>query len=131
MRRLMSVSVGLCLTLGLSGCPTTFQGNAHVQGGRAGCESKCKKTKMRMSGIVFLGEYSSACVCEVIPKAEKDADKSDKKDGAESDDQESRSSGSLGAVGTAVAALHETAYDGEPPPPLFTFGGVEVDEDEE
>lgn len=123
MRRLMSVSVGLYLTLGLSGCPTTFQGNAHVQGGRAGCESKCKKTKMRMSGIVFLGEYSSACVCEVIPKGEKGGEK---KDATESDEEKDEPSASAGAIGTAVAALHETAYDGEPPPPLYT----NYDEDE-
>ena len=120
MRWLMRVSVGLYLTLGLTGCPTTFQGNAHVQGGRAGCEAKCKATKMRMSGIVFLGEYSSACVCEVLPKGEKAAEKKDDKDD-ESDEVNEPSAAVVGAVGTAVAAMHETAYDGEPPPPVFRF----------
>ena len=115
MRRLMRVSVGLCLTLGLSGCPTTFQGNAHVQGGRAGCEKQCKKSKMRMSGMVFLGEYSTACICEVVPKAAETGGKSDD----ESDESEPSASGA--AAGAAVAAMLETVHDEDPPPPVFKF----------
>ena len=47
------------------GCATSFTGNAHVENGRAGCEEKCKGQGMQVAGMVYLGEYSSACVCEV------------------------------------------------------------------
>lgn len=50
---------------GVVGCATSFTGNAHVENGRAGCEEKCKGQGMQVAGMVYLGEYSSACVCEV------------------------------------------------------------------
>ena len=50
--------------LGLNGCATSFTGDAHVPGGRSGCASKCAAEGMTMSGLVFMGEYSSACICE-------------------------------------------------------------------
>ncbi len=53
----------LATTLGA--CTTSFTGSAHVKGGRAGCEKKCAQEGMRMAGMVFMGEYSDACVCEV------------------------------------------------------------------
>jgi hypothetical protein len=49
----------------LVGCATSFTGNAHVENGRAGCEEKCKGQGMQVAGMVYMGEYSSACVCEV------------------------------------------------------------------
>src|SRR5260370_24250193 len=53
------------LALGLAGCATSFTGNAHVENGRAGCEEKCRGQGMQIAGMVYMGEYSSACVCEV------------------------------------------------------------------
>lgn len=53
----------LALTL-LAGCPTAFTGSAHVSDGKAGCERKCKQNGLRFTGMVFMGEYSSACICE-------------------------------------------------------------------
>jgi hypothetical protein len=50
------------------GCATSFTGNAHVTGGRNGCEAKCRGQGMLTAGMVFMGEYSSACVCE-LPRA--------------------------------------------------------------
>lgn len=50
---------------GLTACVTSFQGSPHVEGGRQGCESKCKGQGMAVAGMVYMGEYSSACVCEV------------------------------------------------------------------
>jgi hypothetical protein len=47
----------------LSGCATTFIGDAHVSGGRAGCEKKCASQGFKCTGMVYMGEYSSACVC--------------------------------------------------------------------
>jgi hypothetical protein len=46
-------------------CMTSFQGSPHVEGGRAGCERKCRGQGMAVSGMVYMGEYSSACVCQV------------------------------------------------------------------
>ena len=48
-----------------SGCATSFTGSAHVEGGRAGCERKCAGDGLTMQGLVYMGEYSSACVCAV------------------------------------------------------------------
>lgn len=47
------------------GCATSFTGSAHVEDGRAGCEAKCRGQGMQVAGMVYMGEYSSACVCEV------------------------------------------------------------------
>ena len=49
----------------LGGCATSFTGSPHVENGRSGCESKCKGQGMEVAGMVYMGEYSSACVCEV------------------------------------------------------------------
>jgi outer membrane lipoprotein SlyB len=53
------------LALSLAGCATSFTGSPHVENGRSGCESKCKGQGMEVAGMVYMGEYSSACVCEV------------------------------------------------------------------
>jgi hypothetical protein len=52
----------------LVGCATSFTGSPHIENGRAGCEEKCKGQGMQVAGMVYMGEYSSACVCEV-PKS--------------------------------------------------------------
>lgn len=55
------------LTLGFTlsaGCATTFIGDAHYQSPRK-CFKTCKRWNMKMAGYVFMGHYSSACVCEV------------------------------------------------------------------
>jgi len=62
MKRLMMT---LILTATTAGCATSFTGSAHVEEGRAGCERKCAGQGLAMSGMVYMGEYSSACVCEV------------------------------------------------------------------
>lgn len=64
MRTMLNVVLALGLAVVVSGCPTTFRGNAHVPNGRKGCEQKCKRSGLRFSSMVFMGEYSSACVCE-------------------------------------------------------------------
>ncbi|MBE7486256.1 MAG: hypothetical protein HS104_40595 [Polyangiaceae bacterium] len=49
----------------LLSCATNFTGSPHVEGGRAGCEKKCKAQGMEVAGMVYMGEYSDACVCSV------------------------------------------------------------------
>ena len=53
------------LVVSAIGCGTTFTGSAHVEDGRRGCEAKCRGQGMQVAGMVYMGEYSSACVCEV------------------------------------------------------------------
>jgi len=47
----------------LTGCATSFTGSAHVEGGRTGCEAKCKGQGLDFVGMVYMGEYSDACMC--------------------------------------------------------------------
>ncbi len=54
----------LCLLVA-SGCATSFTGSAQIEGGRPGCERKCASTGLQMQAFVFMGEYSTACVCEI------------------------------------------------------------------
>ena len=58
--------MALTLLMLVSACATSFQGSAHIEDGRAGCEQKCAGQGLSMSGLVYLGEYSSACVCSVV-----------------------------------------------------------------
>lgn len=53
-----------CLTtmFGL-GCATRFQGNANFPGGPRGCFERCQSRGMEMAQFVYVGDYSSACVC--------------------------------------------------------------------
>ncbi len=48
-----------------TGCATSFTGDPHIENGRAGCEAKCKGQGMELAGMVFMGEYTSGCVCSV------------------------------------------------------------------
>jgi uncharacterized protein YceK len=50
------------MMLTLSGCATTFTGNAHLE--KADCVQKCKSWGMSLAGMVAMGEYSDACVCK-------------------------------------------------------------------
>ena len=58
-------TVVVSLAILVTGCATSFTGSPHVENGRSGCESKCKGQGMEVAGMVYMGEYSSACVCEV------------------------------------------------------------------
>jgi hypothetical protein len=55
----------LVLSLALGACATNFTGSAHIEGGRAGCEKKCTADGLAMTGLIYMGEYSSACVCSL------------------------------------------------------------------
>src|SRR5213595_280813 len=51
------------LMLALVGCRTEFYGSPHIDPGT--CQQKCASSNLQMTGMVYMGEYSSACVCEV------------------------------------------------------------------
>jgi hypothetical protein len=59
----------------LGACATSFTGSPHVENGRQGCEAKCRGQGMELAGMVYMGEYSDACVCALPGKsASLDAD---------------------------------------------------------
>ena len=60
MKALGLLVIGLIV---MSGCATSFTGSPYVENGRSGCESKCKSAGMEVAGLVYMGEYSDACVC--------------------------------------------------------------------
>ena len=53
------------MMLTLTGCATTFSGEAHLE--KADCVQKCKSWGMTLAGMVAMGEYSDACVCKASP----------------------------------------------------------------
>ena len=58
MRRLF-----LFLWLAVAGCATSFQGEAKFPGGPRACFKRCKAAGLEMSSFVYVGEYSTGCVC--------------------------------------------------------------------
>jgi hypothetical protein len=65
-RKLIAVvMVGGC-SIAIAGCATNFTGSPHIEDGRRGCEAKCKPQGMEVAGMVYMGEYTSGCVC-VVP----------------------------------------------------------------
>ncbi|HKP58706.1 MAG TPA: hypothetical protein VJV78_18425 [Polyangiales bacterium] len=60
---LRSTMTRTALLLLASGCATSFTGSAEIEGGRPGCEAKCLAVGLTMQAYVFMGEYSTACVC--------------------------------------------------------------------
>ena len=45
------------------GCQTNFVGSPHID--PETCQARCSASHMEMSGMVYMGDYSSACLCEV------------------------------------------------------------------
>jgi hypothetical protein len=62
MRRMRSLLLAIAM-LSAAGCQTQFIGNAHID--PATCQTRCAADHLQMSGMVYMGEYSSACICEV------------------------------------------------------------------
>ena len=48
------------MPIGLELLDLCSTGSAHVEEGRNGCEAKCQS---QLVGMVYMGEYSDACVC--------------------------------------------------------------------
>ena len=63
------ITMALALVLiAASGCDgTVFKGEAMFPGGAAGCYRHCAKQRMEMDSFVYMGEYSTACVCRPGP----------------------------------------------------------------
>ena len=55
-----TIIVALLFSLG---CQTQFTGSPHID--PATCQAKCAADRLVMAGMVYMGEYSSACLCEV------------------------------------------------------------------
>jgi hypothetical protein len=68
MRMLGVVTFVGVLAVSALGCATSFTGSAFVENGRNGCDAKCRGQGMQVAGMVYMGEYSDACICEV-PRA--------------------------------------------------------------
>lgn len=49
------------------GCQTQFVGDPHIS--PAACQARCAQSNLQMAGMVYMGEYSSACICEVAKQA--------------------------------------------------------------
>lgn len=62
------ISISLLIVL-FTSCATEFTGDAHIT--KDECIKKCENWGLKMSGMVALGEYSSACIC-----SKKDSNKS-------------------------------------------------------
>jgi hypothetical protein len=55
--------MGCLAWLVLGACATEFTGDAHFPGGAGGCVKHCEQRNMVMDSFVYMGEYSTACVC--------------------------------------------------------------------
>jgi hypothetical protein len=53
----------------LTGCATSFTGDAKVPHGVAGCRAKCEAWGLEFIGMVAMGEYSDGCICREKGKA--------------------------------------------------------------
>lgn len=63
--KVLRISTLGVIATALGACATSFTGSAHVEDGRQGCEVKCKGQGMELVGMVYMGEYSDACVCSL------------------------------------------------------------------
>ena len=63
--RVIQAAVMALVLVAIDGCATNFTGSPNVENGRAGCEKKCTEDGMELAGMVYMGEYSDACVCQV------------------------------------------------------------------
>ena len=57
----MKTVIGLIGALLLSGCATSFTGSAHI--GPNECAERCREIGGHMDSYVYMGQYSTACVC--------------------------------------------------------------------
>ena len=65
MRWLLVATLGSGFALG---CQTQFVGSPHIT--PEACAARCTEARLQMAGMVYMGEYSSACVCELIKPPE-------------------------------------------------------------
>lgn len=63
MKNVFSAMVAAVTAVLCASCATSFTGSAYVEDGRGGCETKCREQGLEFAGMVFMGEYSDACVC--------------------------------------------------------------------
>jgi hypothetical protein len=52
----------------LSACRATeFRGSSTFNGGPQACYRRCAAETMQMASFVYMGEFATGCVCELIP----------------------------------------------------------------
>jgi hypothetical protein len=62
----MRKTSAILFLLFLSACSTRFTGSAKFPDGPMGCYRRCTATKaFEMDSYVYMGDYSTACVCRV------------------------------------------------------------------
>ena len=86
-----SLSVMFVVLGAVAGCQTQFVGDPHIE--PITCQAKCREANLVMAGMVYLGQYSSACLCEVPRPA------------AAPVAAQTRAGGASGAVALASGAL--------------------------
>jgi hypothetical protein len=112
MTRMIQYSYLTLMALCLQACATSFTGSAHIEGGRGGCESRCAGDGLTMSGLVYLGEYSTACVCSVAT-----APAADQAVGRRSSDDTMGAA----AAGAVAGVMMQMAKDAQDQPSLISF----------
>jgi hypothetical protein len=58
-----ALNIALASVFSVGCAQTQFQGDPHISAQQ--CQAACAQRQLQMSGMVFMGEYSSACICEV------------------------------------------------------------------
>jgi hypothetical protein len=53
----------LPILLVFGGCATSFTGAAHIESGPKGCMAICTGWGLEFAGMVAMGAYSNACIC--------------------------------------------------------------------
>ena len=56
------LTIVLALVVFASGCATSFQGDANVSG-PSECYQKCNAGQMDFAGMIYMGQYTSGCIC--------------------------------------------------------------------
>lgn len=54
---------GIASSLLTSACSTTFWGSTHFSGGVPACRRHCEERGERFAAFVYVGNYSTSCVC--------------------------------------------------------------------
>jgi len=97
------------------GCatPTSFEGQAKIEGGPVGCKKICADWGMTLAGMVALGDYTDGCICQTKESklSVKDVGKNLLQSGA----------GGAGGVGAAEESMALEWYDTLWAAPVLAF----------
>lgn len=60
----------LLISTFITSCSTQFYGDAHVD--KRSCTMKCQEQGLVLDSMVFMGDYSSGCVCKAANRTSRD-----------------------------------------------------------